>query len=193
MSRHTTVEEITRGSDKWRSERYSVRQDKVTEILQRLQVPTPQIDCFADEDNHQFNRWFGNGGEVRDAFRATWTGRGLLWMNPPYSRISDTIEKIIRDRVECVIIIPDWEKKWRRWLEPYIVREIRYPKGTKMFQAGKSMKAGTKWPLIASYVDARDGPHVKDRNIERQDGPSEKDRNIERQDGPPVKVRNIEQ
>ena len=91
---------------KWVSERYQVREGMVRDVLMRLQVQ-PVLDAFADEDTHVLPVWWGDGGAVRDAFGVDWGKMGVLWMDPPYSRLPEVVTKLLRDGGKAVMIKPD--------------------------------------------------------------------------------------
>ena len=146
---------------KWVSERYSVRPGIINDILFRLHLPRPDIDVFADSRNHVFPRWFGEGGEVADAFDTFWGyGVGLLWINPPYSALDRTIDKVIRDGAEAVLVLPDWQStSWWKDIQKYVLRHYFYPPGTKVFNLeGTEFDAGVRWGVWSYYVQV-DGPH----------------------------------
>lgn len=49
------------------------------------------VDAAADTENHLLPRWYGPGGEREDALAAPWDPSERYWLNPPYSRILQTL------------------------------------------------------------------------------------------------------
>ena len=43
--------------------------------------------------------------------------RHLAFINGPFGRIADILKKIMRERVDCVIITPEWPRHWTAMLQ----------------------------------------------------------------------------
>ena len=71
----------------------------------------PNIDLFASRLNHQLQpyvSWHPDPGAVAvDAFHLSWK-RYTPYMFPPFSLISRVLQKIQRERVQRIIIVPKW-------------------------------------------------------------------------------------
>ena len=75
----------------WITERYMVK-DKVYNLLVN-RFGQPEVEVFADTKMHRLATWWGPGGVVEDAFQEYWAHwwRGLLWWNPPFSRLEEVL------------------------------------------------------------------------------------------------------
>ena len=144
----------TKRSDYWITERYQVRPEMVQHILEEL-GETPTLDLFADSQTHVFPRWFGEGGELPDAFGTSWCAQevGTTWANPPFSVLEQVVHKIVEDQARTVVVCPHW-KQWKWWkaAQPLIEKQMFIPKNTKVFQSPERDKVPpTKWGVWA-YV-----------------------------------------
>lgn len=145
------------GERKWKTERYACRQGIINDILMRLSLPKPSVDMFSDEQNARFEKRCGPGADIEDAFQVDWGRQGLMWMNPPYSQLQKTVNKMIVDRGVGIMLLPDWRScQWWTDIQPYVVKRHWYAPGVKVFEvAGTDFSEGTKWPVWAYYVDCR--------------------------------------
>ena len=136
-----------RAPSRWLREDYFVRNDKVQEVISRLGV-TPDIDAFATQSNHRFARWWGPGSaEFGDAFQSSWA-QGLLWVNPPFSRFNEVLEKVKRDKAHVILVMPEWKyKPWYKDAMKLRVADVRFPKGTYFFERPNARKRPTQWPV----------------------------------------------
>lgn len=74
---------------------------------------TPKVDLFASVKNKQaeffcseFELEKGTTGWLgADAFRYKWDGNDMLYLNPPWSRIKECVNKLIHDKTERAIVI----------------------------------------------------------------------------------------
>ena len=81
---------------------------------------TPNLDPFADNLNARAEKFFSldlcPGAAGVDAFRLPWTGRKqdrtFAWVNPPFHRMHEVFTKIESERVDCILIAPEWNKSW---------------------------------------------------------------------------------
>ena len=142
-------------SDYWTTQRYSVRPEVVLEVLEIFGVE-PEVDVFADKENHVLERWWGKGGEKEDAWEGSWDFReqGYLWMNPPFGVLWEVVDKIVEDGARVILICPNWPRdKWWKKLRALAVDEVWYPKGTKIFIREGELMPGTKLGVHAYLVD----------------------------------------
>ena len=95
----------------WRTERWTVSRMRVKEILGKLKCGRPDRDAFADSHNSRFAKWWGPGGDAPDAFTQNWWEAGLLWCNPPYSRLAEVIRKAIKGGGANGVNHPSLEKR----------------------------------------------------------------------------------
>ena len=83
-----------------RREDYKVRECIMNDIRNRMCVKKFDIDCFASEEMHQAEVWWGPQSPVGiiDAFKTNW-GRPVrnmkLWFNPPFSKMARVVKKIL--------------------------------------------------------------------------------------------------
>jgi len=146
-------------SDYWVTQRYTVRPEIVEEILGKLEVE-PKVDVFADEGAHVLPRWWGRGGERKDAWKESWdfSMQGHLWMNPPFGQLKEVAHKILGDGARVVLVCPNWPREvWWKKLKPFVVDEVWYPRGTKFFTRDGKVMQGTKWGVHAYLVDGTVG------------------------------------
>ena len=73
----------------------------------------PKIEAFADRETHLFPTWFGEGGIHHDAMTQSWDFEkcGLLWANPPFSKLNDVVKKIVTDKAQVLFVCPVWKKE----------------------------------------------------------------------------------
>ena len=127
------------------SESYAVR-DKYVHRIKTLWGLEPEVDGFATEANKRFGCWWGQGSpEGEDAFQQNWAGR-LLWLNPPFSKLNEVVEKIAQDGAHAVLVVPDWARRtWHKKAMGMRVADIRFPKYTKLFELDGAPLKGTLW------------------------------------------------
>jgi hypothetical protein len=145
-----------RKEERWRSEEYAVTVRRMNHILAHLDVKFEDlvVDAFANQWNHRVRVWFGPGGIVEDAMTANWKGIGLMWMNPPYSKLAEIIDKIDRERARCVLVVPAWTTEpWWTKLQQMIYKKYWYRVGTSIFELNGREVEGVKWPVVACVVD----------------------------------------
>ena len=150
-----SVPERQESPEKWVTEKYAVRQGIVNDIKMRLKVQ-PQVDGFAEESNHRFEEWWGPGSrsEVEDAFKTSWAGGRLLWLNPPFSVLDQVVKKVRDDAAKVVLICPDWRTRWFwKALQKHVVRRHYYPAGTWVFELPAKTVPAVKWGVWAYYLD----------------------------------------
>ena len=84
----------------------------------------------------------------------SWTGSGLLWCNPPFSKFSAVVDKIARDKARCILVMPDgpFKEYWQR-VQALRVAETFYPPGTQVFELDGEPVPGTKWGTWAYLLD----------------------------------------
>ena len=153
------------------TESYMVRRPQVNQALRQLGVKDPPvIDCFAQEGLHVWPRWWGPGSrEEVDAFRKNWDfeRQGLLWWNPPFSRMKDVVDKIQRDGARGVLICPYWpQEEWHQRVLELSRRRWMWRRGTEVFETVDGPIGPTRWGVWALLVDGRLPPQ---RNRPRQE------------------------
>ena len=71
-----------------------------------MDVRLPIRDCFASARNPPTREFWDS---TSDAFSFHWGTGDLLWMNPPFSILSQVLGKIIRDHAFAFLVVPRWE------------------------------------------------------------------------------------
>ena len=74
----------------------------------------PTIDAFANEANHVLPTFWT---ESCDAFNKAWSDK-VLWMNPPWSKLNEVINKLVMEQAKGILIAPIWKREpWWMMLE----------------------------------------------------------------------------
>jgi hypothetical protein len=141
-------------SGKWLSQRYAVRHEWVQKILGWLKCPTPVVDMFADIDNRRFTRFWGRGGECRDAWQQRWEGTEMRWCNPPFTDLDFVVQKANSEGANMVLIAPQWEGRKYHTEMWHWSREHCYIKpGTYLFENTGMHVGTTRWGVWAVWID----------------------------------------
>ena len=90
------------------------------EFLCSLWQVQPSLDPFADSVNRRAKRFFSldlcPDTAGIDAFKLPWTVPGqpapFAWVNPPFHRMHEVITKVETEKVDCILIVPEWSKSW---------------------------------------------------------------------------------
>jgi hypothetical protein len=144
--------------NKWKTEKYAVLPSLVQEILNDFQVEVT-LDAFADQKNSRHPRHWGKGGEVEDAFSQNWSEHGLLWCNPPFSLLSQVVDKVRRDRAKIILICPDWNNQKYFWdLQDMVLKRKFFPVGTPVFELNGRACDPPKWGTWAFLLDGSKEP-----------------------------------
>ena len=123
-------EKVPKGSVSW-----SVCTPFVQQICDNLGAGEPVLDCFANSSNQHFPRWWREGGEHQDAFSQDWGKVGLLWCNPPSSKLSQMVAKVEADHAYMILIVPRWRRTEKWWwdLQKYVKAQQELSPGTPFF------------------------------------------------------------
>jgi len=82
-------------------------------MLQEMDTGPPSVDTFSNGSSKKCAlAW----SEFDDAISQNWSQQELLWMNPPFSKILDVVNKIKKERPRCLLLVPAWETE--PWWEP---------------------------------------------------------------------------
>lgn len=112
------------------------------------------IDAAASSKNHKCDDWFGPGGSEEDALSCDWPSFTTYWLNPPYSRCREFLEKAsYQPAFGSVVVCLVPSRTDTRWWHDYVWDagqhqpkpnvEIRFIKGRLRF-GGAS--AGAPFP-----------------------------------------------
>ena len=90
----------------------------------------PSVDMFATTEHHQVPRYFSPIADANaagvDAFMQNWAAENTPYANPPWSLIPRVLQKIRKEEIRMMLVIPDWTfapwyKNWEALCEKYIV------------------------------------------------------------------------
>ena len=95
---------IVKGRLEWKRQDYAVREPVLQDVLRELQLRRPDRDLFSSETNRRCPKFFN---EADRALERPWTGE-FFWCNPPFSLLTLVVEKILSERPEILIVVPDW-------------------------------------------------------------------------------------
>ena len=109
---------------------------------------SPTVDCFATSTNAILPTFFSRRPDPlaahTDAMSLPWTGRGLLWIFPPFAMVGGVLAKIRREQVAAIAVLPDWPA--RPW----------WPLATEMAVASYTIPAGS--PALVPGTARGEGP-----------------------------------
>jgi hypothetical protein len=91
---------------------WTLRADIFSDICAKFGVPT--VDLFASRLNCQVPRFYSwlpdPDAEIIDAFTTSWEGE-YAYAFPPFNLIGRVLQKMIWERVDGVLIVPNWPTK----------------------------------------------------------------------------------
>jgi hypothetical protein len=95
-----------------------------------------------------------------DAFRHSWhqhasalDKRPLVWVNGPFAEMGAIITKIRQERVDCILIRPDWPRGWLATLKHLpVALSMRLPHTAVTSVNLRSKPRVLKYRLVAEYV-----------------------------------------
>jgi len=74
------------------------------------QLPLPTAEGFASHLNHHLprwcSRWWEPGATWVDFFSQTWSGE-VVWVNPPFVKLNETLHHILVHRISAYLVMPD--------------------------------------------------------------------------------------
>jgi hypothetical protein len=136
---------------------YALKQTYFESGLKNLRKPEEQedtiveIDMFATDGNAKLRRFVAPSphpnAEACDAFSISWQ-QIRVYAHPPIRMIAKTILKIELERVEAVLVVPNWPTQvWWPRLMQLKTKIVTLGKGEEVLEAGEWMKRrGTKLP-----------------------------------------------
>ena len=90
----------------WKTDDYAVRSDLVSEVVKSLDAGVPTVDAFASETNKRFAKFWS---VTDDAFEKDWGQEDLLWINAPFQKISQVVQKVVKEKAKAILVVPEWE------------------------------------------------------------------------------------
>ena len=86
--------------------RLVTRSHAYPDIKYSLQL-TPTVDGFSLENYKSWDRWWGAVSLYgEDAFLQSWSSE-KLWLNPPFSRLAEVVDKLERDQADALLVVPE--------------------------------------------------------------------------------------
>ncbi|KAK3246618.1 hypothetical protein CYMTET_43851 [Cymbomonas tetramitiformis] len=127
-----------------------------------------------------------------DCLKEQWRGKHV-WCNPPYTKDSDLIEKILRhflsewradpENTSAMFLLPDYDAPWRRLihpkygLHPVKVFDTKDEKGrpVRLFESPDGGRPPLRWPVILVWAPAagRTRPRAPPKRRAETDEPCE--------------------
>lgn len=89
----------------------------------------PTVDLFANAQHHQVPRYMAPRSDpwasAVDALAHDWRTESRLYSNPPWSMIAQVLEKVAKDKVRMLMVIPEWRTApWFAQWEQMCVRSV---------------------------------------------------------------------
>ena len=132
----------TKSGRKWKRQDYAVRKCVMDEVLKDLNLSLPQRDLFASSCNSRCKEFFR---AEDDAMSKSWTGC-LHWCNPPFAMLGHVTAKILEERPEVMIVVPDWQReKWFQKLRVAASRQTFRAYEVRVFEVEGKPAGQTRW------------------------------------------------
>ena len=142
--------------DAFRKEAYAVVEPLKRDIIEWA-GQTPEVDVFAQKENAQFPEYWT---PQDDAFSKDWGDGRFLWMNPPFSKLHQVVQKIIMDQARGIIVVPVWKQQQWFWaLGEVAVDWWDIPQDTPIFKdnTGTVFPQRPGWTTRVILFDAYQG------------------------------------
>ena len=153
------------GHPDWVTSTYYVADQHVVDIFQGLGLHWDEAiqkttrDCFSTSNNKRFNKHFtkhSSGADGDGAFGKDWSKDKLLWINPPFERMQEVVDKIVHDGARAVVVAPCWDETapWFETLNEMSENYFEIPHHWKLFvdQFGIPLPQ-RHWKTTAFLVD----------------------------------------
>jgi hypothetical protein len=133
-----------------RSGDYSLKREVFQQICNNLHV-NPTVDMFATEANAQLPQFispvWNDQVLVRDALSIPW-GEGMPYLHPPIPLVSKCLQKILRENVPAVLVLPDWKGQgWSVLLQKMTHNSVYLGRSEDVLTPGHQMQVkGDKLP-----------------------------------------------
>ena len=85
----------------WSNETYTVTDEWFKKLVEFSDLE-PTVDAFASKGNNKLQGFWNRSD---DAFKQDWSEE-LLWMNPPFSKLDQIVQKILLDEAQGILIVP---------------------------------------------------------------------------------------
>jgi hypothetical protein len=151
-STHSRVRSV-REQRAWKTEAYAVTDEWRDKIVQFAGF-WPDRDAFAQKCNARFKYFW------EDAFKEDWSEE-RLWINAPFSKYNEVLEKVYRDQASGIMIVPVWkDQKWWHMLSKIAVTWWDIPDDVALYQSNGGLKfeQQRQWTTRAVVFDAYQAP-----------------------------------
>jgi hypothetical protein len=119
-----------------------IAQDEVVLVQGGLSV-----DIFADNWSAKLPVFWAQhwcpGAQKVDAWAHSWQvhsttdASNLVYINPPWGRMGEVLQKITTDKANAVVVYPTWNMSWQAsWHHLPVIKTINLPATQKLLQAG---------------------------------------------------------
>ena len=117
-----------------------------------------KVDLFASEANAQAGLYCT---EENSAWQYSWTKlsescKGFLWANPPFGDLEYVVEKLRREPVKMLLLVPRWPSKpWWKPLQDIAESHVVLPKDTTIYIPGKGLplRPRPQWDSVLFKID----------------------------------------
>lgn len=136
----------------FKTEHYTVCQSWFSRILEWAEF-VPAVDAFATANNARLPQFWT---VADDAFAQDWSSVPL-WMNPPFSRLTSVLDKIIRDESYGILVVPVWTRfDWFTLLGRIAINWWDIPPDEPFFQDenGQPLPPRPNWTVRVVVFDA---------------------------------------
>ena len=146
------------GKREWKRQDYAVRLSVMSEVLREMNLRFPDRDLFADSSNARCAKFLDVGD---DAMAMSWSN-DFGWCNPPFSLMPQVVEKILRERPEILVVVPDWQRlTWFAKLREAADKQAFRPCGVRIFELAGKAVGPTRWGTWFFYLakrESKEGP-----------------------------------
>ena len=117
----------------------------------------PGVDLFATAAHHQLPRYFSPFEDKhavgKDAFRADWKLEFQPYINPPWPLIPECIQRIRRDGIRAMMVVPYWSTiDWWKDFEKIVVKYQEWDTPIYLLPTGE-LWSKPPWNTIIAIVD----------------------------------------
>ena len=126
------------------------------EACKRLKFK-PSVDLFANAKHHQCARHCGPSlspnAIASNAFLINWKAEWRPYANPPWSLIGRVLQKVAKDRVTIMSVIPDWpHAPWYAQWKKMCLRDVLFT-GPIYLDANAKLRPKPRWHTRIGILD----------------------------------------
>ena len=105
------------------------------------------VDVFNNYKNRRFDNF------MIDAWNQSWSPPLWVWLNPPFSKLQDTVMKVIADGARGVMVAPDWSSSWLQVLLQISKKKLYYSVGEEFFELHGNPAGPIRWGIHFVLLD----------------------------------------